>query len=118
MATNPPKPTVNTAPSSSPSLSSLYIYNPVLGKTDETVHEQLVFHYSLDTKGGPSSGEFPSKSPNLHRELRATGLAQGIIEFARAFSPNAPLREIRTHKGFSVALEAEKNWWILAVRLS
>ena len=52
---------------------------------------------------------------NLHRQLRAIGLAQGIVEFARAFSPDAPLQEVRTRKGFTVPLEVEKNWWMLAV---
>jgi hypothetical protein len=57
----------------------------------------------------------PEEQPGLDRQLRAIGLAQGIVQFARAFSPEAPLKEIRTQKGFTVPLEVEKGWWMLAV---
>jgi len=49
------------------------------------------------------------------RQLRAIGLAQGIVQFARAFSPDEALVEVKTQKGFSVPVEVEKNWWMLAV---
>jgi hypothetical protein len=91
-----------------PVLSSLYIYNPTLGQTDSTVHDQLIFHYPAVEDPSPQDRD---------RQLRAIGLAQGIIQFARAFSPDEALREVRTQKGFSVPVEVEKNWWMLAVRI-
>lgn len=97
-----PAPTIPSAPV----LSSLYIYNPTLGQTDSTVHEQLIFHFP--------PVENPS-AQDVDRQLRAIGLAQGIIQFARAFSPEESLREVRTQKGFSVPVEVERNWWMLAV---
>jgi hypothetical protein len=103
-----------------PFLSSLYIYNPSLGQTDATVHEQLIFHYSPNTpnnvppKPAPTD-PVPAASQELHKQLRAIGLAQGIVQFARAFSPNAPVQEVRTHEGFTVPLEVEQGWWMLAV---
>jgi hypothetical protein len=101
---------------SSPFLSSFYIYNPSLGQSDASVHEQLIFHYSPEATNSDNPSSTPS-SRQLDTQLRAIGLAQGIVQFARAFSPDEPLREVRTQKGFSVPLEVEKGWWMLAVRI-
>lgn len=57
------------------------------------------------------------QAQDLDRQLRAIGLAQGIVQFARAFSPDAPLKEVRTQGGFAVPLEVETGWWMLAVPL-
>jgi First Longin domain of INTU, CCZ1 and HPS4 len=113
MATKSAKPTT-TGPSSA-FLSSLYIYNPTLGQTDNTVHEQLIFHSSPQPSTTSPKPQPVDASQELHKQLRAIGLAQGIVEFARAFSPYEPVQEVRTQKGFSVPLEVEKGWWILAV---
>lgn len=118
MATKSAKTTSTGAPSAF--LSSLYIYNPSLGQTDNTVHEQLIFHYSSPPAAANSSPKPSSPvdaSQELHQQLRAIGLAQGIVEFARAFSPEAAVQEVRTQKGFTVPVEVEKGWWILAVHL-
>jgi len=97
----------------------LYIYNPSLGQTDSSVHEQLIFHYSPNTQTNVSPKSTPTNSStapqNIDKQLRAIGLAQGIVEFARAFSPDGPVQEIRTQRGFTVPLEVEKGWWMLAV---
>jgi hypothetical protein len=111
VSTPSPKTTSN---STVPILSSFYIYNPSLGQTDASVHEQLIFHYSSETTNIPS----PTAPRNLDKQLRAVGLAQGIIQFARAFSPDNPVCEVRTQKGFSVPVEVEKGWWMLAVHFS
>ena len=119
MATKPPKQPSTT--STQALLSSFYIYNPSLGKTDSTVHDQLIFHYSAPPThktSSPKSSPFDSVSEtgqDLDKQLRAVGLAQGIVEFARAFSPDSPVQEVRTQKGFTVPLEVEKGWWMLAV---
>ena len=70
-------------------LSFLAIYNPSLGKTDETLQDQIVYYY--DTKNKPS-GESRQSLPNgtskedrnlANEKLRQIGLAQGMIEFAK-----------------------------------
>ena len=119
MATRSTRTTTTTGPSSA-FLSSFYIYNPSLGQTDNTVHEQLIFHYTppLPTTNAspkPAPVDSTTASQELDKQLRAIGLAQGIVQFARAFSPEAPVQEVRTHKGFTVPLEVEKGWWMLAV---
>lgn len=120
MAAKPSKPTGAT--STQAFLSSFYIYNPSLGKTDSTVHDQLIFHYSApptDKIPSPKSSTLDSSSAtgqDLDKQLRAVGLAQGIVEFARAFSPDSPVQEVRTQKGFTVPVEVEKGWWMLAVQ--
>src|ERR1700737_731790 len=104
-----------------PFLSSFYIYNPSLGQSDASAYEQLIFHFSApapNVVAPPSPTSSSPQSRELDKQLRAIGLAQGIIQFARAFSPNDPVREVRTQKGFTVPLEVEKGWWMLAVLLS
>jgi len=119
MATTSARTATTTSPFSA-FLSSLYIYNSSLGQADSTVHEQLIFHY---TPSPPTTNASPKPLPlasstasqELDKQLRAIGLAQGIVQFARAFSPDAPVQEVRTQKGFTVPLEVEKGWWMLAV---
>jgi First Longin domain of INTU, CCZ1 and HPS4 len=111
---------IMTTTSSSAFLSSFYIYNPSFGQTDVSLHEQLIFHYSSDTAINlpvvQNLVDSKSESQKLDRQLRAIGLAQGIVEFARAFSPSASVQEIRTQKGFTLPVEVEKSCWILAVQ--
>jgi First Longin domain of INTU, CCZ1 and HPS4 len=85
-----------------------------LGQTDVTVHEQLVFSHPTNPVVDGQSKDTAAVA-ELDRRLRAIGLAQGIVQFARAFSPEAPVMEVRTQKGFTVPLEVEKGWWMLAV---
>ena len=119
MATQPAKPAATTFTPCF--LSSFYVYNPSLGRTDSTVQDQLIFHYSappIDKTGSPEVVPLDSSTAEgqgLDKQLRAVGLAQGIVEFARAFSPDSPVQEARTQKGFTVPLEVEKGWWMLAV---
>ena len=68
-------------------LSFLTIYNPALGNTDETLHEQVVYYWtSKSSKAQKSSGE--SAEEREHEEqnerLRQIGLAQGMVEFAKS----------------------------------
>lgn len=68
-------------------LSFLAIYNPSLGPTDETVHDQIVFYTSR--KGNVVTS---------NDKLRQIGLAQGIVEFARYvnYVSEAPTRLTQT----------------------
>ena len=121
MATRSARTTTTTGPSSA-FLSSFYIYNPLLGQTDSTAHEQLIFHYTpsrqkTNASPKPAPVDSATASQELDKQLRAIGLAQGIVQFARAFSLEAPVQEVRTQKGFTVPLEVEKGWWMLAVAI-
>ena len=64
----------------------LTIYNPSLGQSDETLHEQVVYYYS--TKIRESRRLSSTSSEDQAREegnekLRQIGLAQGLVEFAK-----------------------------------
>ena len=73
-------------------LSFLAIYNPVLGPTDDTFGDQLVFYYSRATQEARIAAKKDSRDgvvseDVLRREendkLRQIGLAQGMVDFAR-----------------------------------
>ena len=69
-------------------LSFLAIYNPDLGKSDETFHNQIVFYYSSAAKarsrlhGSNTQAEQELKEQE-NEKLRQVGLAQGMVGFAR-----------------------------------
>jgi First Longin domain of INTU, CCZ1 and HPS4 len=87
--------------SSDPTISSFYIYNSTTSP-DESSPFDILYHY-------------PPPSPPITSQLRAVGLALGILEFSRAFSPNSPVQEIQTEKSLLVPVEVEQGWWVLAV---
>lgn len=69
-------------------LSFLAIYNPSLGTSDETFHDQLVFYYSKATKARTKIEGKDAQAERKLRELeneklRQVGLAQGMVGFAR-----------------------------------
>lgn len=71
-------------------LSFLAIFNPSLGKTDETLHEQIVFYSSKLSRTRPSrSGRRDQDTDdkecleNENEKLRQVGLAQGMVSFAK-----------------------------------
>ena len=69
-------------------LSFLSIYNPSLGDTDESLHEQIVYYFSKDStalRRGKSSREvtIEQQHEEKNERLRQVGLAQGIVEFAK-----------------------------------
>lgn len=70
-------------------LSYLAIYNPILGPTDETLEDQIVFYTSrsgdLQEINDVTAEEDGSKSSgdDMNRKLRQIGLAQGMVSFAR-----------------------------------
>ncbi|KAG0136567.1 hypothetical protein HOY82DRAFT_550301 [Tuber indicum] len=101
----PLPPPSSLVPTVSPAtLSSLAIYNPSLGPTDETVHDQIVFYTSRR-----------GNAVTANDRLRQIGLAQGVVEFARGFSKTQNLSSVETEKSRIVTLEIEEpGWWILA----
>lgn len=68
-------------------LSFLAIYNPLLGATDETIREQIVFYTSkscLSRRQDSSAGHSDKETNDEWNDrLRQVGLAQGMVTFAR-----------------------------------
>jgi hypothetical protein len=69
-------------------LSFLAIYNPDLGRSDETFHNQVVFYYSRAAKARSKKHGSSTRAEHELREqenekLRQIGLAQGMVGFAR-----------------------------------
>ncbi|KAI9039112.1 uncharacterized protein KD926_009981 [Aspergillus affinis] len=100
-------------------LSYLTIYNPLLGPTDETIQDQIVFYTSrsarLRRREDFAAGVDENESNGEQNEkLRQIGLAQGMVSFARNFSQGKPVEYIETEKKTIVLHELEKDWWILA----
>lgn len=106
-------------------LSFLAIYNPALGDSDETFHQQVVFYYAKAAHaraklGRSHAGGQPEEDKKLRDEenekLRQVGLAQGMVGFARSFSHADSVDSIDTEKSRIVLHELEPGWWILAAR--
>ncbi|KAG8631855.1 hypothetical protein KVT40_000995 [Elsinoe batatas] len=108
-------------------LSFLAIYNPSLGRTDETFRQQLLFWYSRadrDAKlarkaAGPGqdvdgTGDAQLEKEQENERLRQIGLAQGMVDFARTFSDGEPTESVETEKSRVVLKEVERGWWVLA----
>lgn len=69
-------------------LSFLAIYNPSLGTSDETFHDQIVFYFSRAAKArskvdGRNTQAERDLREQENEKLRQVGLAQGMVGFAR-----------------------------------
>lgn len=69
-------------------LSFLAIYNPRLGRSDETFHDQIVFYYSKAARArskvhGRNAQAEQELREQENEKLRQVGLAQGMVSFAR-----------------------------------
>ncbi|KAH9881714.1 hypothetical protein IAQ61_000441 [Plenodomus lingam] len=100
-------------------LSFLAIYNPSLGRSDETFDKQIVFYYSkaAKTRSKLHHGDTQRKEALREQEnekLRQVGLAQGMVGFAKSFSNGAAVDSVETQKSRIVLHELEDGWWILA----
>ncbi|PTU19268.1 hypothetical protein P175DRAFT_0293896 [Aspergillus ochraceoroseus IBT 24754] len=99
-------------------LSFLAIYNPLLGPTDETIHEQVVFYTSRAGRSrrqdSTAGTDDKNSSDDKNARLRQIGLAQGMVSFARNFSEGKAVDYVETDKSQIVLHELEKDWWILA----
>ncbi|GJJ77154.1 hypothetical protein EMPS_09513 [Entomortierella parvispora] len=82
-----------------PTLGYFCVYNPDFGPTDETQHEQLLYYVAR-------------KTVSIDAKMRNIGLAQGLVNFARIFSPNAPCDNVHSQKNRLVFLEAEPGYWL------
>lgn len=101
-------------------LGFLAIYNPVLGTTDETIEDQIVYYASASTQTNPGRRRHRSAKDVSREErnerLRQIGLAQAMVEFGKSFSGGRPVDSIDTERSRVVLHELEPGWWILAVR--
>ncbi|KAL2758671.1 hypothetical protein ACRALDRAFT_2052144 [Sodiomyces alcalophilus JCM 7366] len=103
-------------------LGFLAIFNPSLGKTDETIDDQIVYYASVNTQRQRLRRRHRSRGkPTEHlsqeernERLRQIGLAQGVIEFSRSFSGGVAVDAIDTEKARVILHELEPGWWILA----
>ncbi|PVI07927.1 hypothetical protein DM02DRAFT_504251, partial [Periconia macrospinosa] len=100
-------------------LSFLAIYNPSLGESDETFHNQVIFYFSKAAKArarlhGKNAQAEEELREQENEKLRQVGLAQGMVGFARSFSAGAAVDSVETEKSRIVLYELEKSWWILA----
>ncbi|KAJ9244190.1 hypothetical protein DTO169E5_2178 [Paecilomyces variotii] len=100
-------------------LSFLAIYNPLLGTSEETLADQIVFYFSkaaAESDAFSDSVDTASSARKDERDvkLRQIGLAQGMVSFARNFSTGEALDSVETERSLIVLHELEKNWWILA----
>lgn len=69
-------------------LSFLAIYNPLLGTTDETLEEQIVFYSSKATRSRrtrstDAESAATGNKDDRNAKLRQIGLAQGMVSFAK-----------------------------------
>ena len=69
-------------------LSFLAIYNPSLGSTDESIHDQIVFYWSHRTRSRrPEKGDDEERTDgeehDANDKLRQVGLVQGMVDFAK-----------------------------------
>ncbi|KAG0317518.1 vacuolar fusion protein ccz1 [Dissophora globulifera] len=104
VTTSPSSPASSSAaaagPSSTPAtLGYFCVYNPDYGPTDETQHEQLLYYVAR-------------KTVSMDVKMRNIGLAQGLVNFARIFSPTAPCDNVHSQKNRLVFYEAEPGYWL------
>ncbi|KAI9877869.1 MAG: hypothetical protein M1830_002610 [Pleopsidium flavum] len=100
-------------------LSFLAIYNPSLGASDETLHDQVVFYSSKASRArsrpkANGEGGDEGQHEEENEKLRQIGLAQGMVEFAKSFSDGEAVDSVETEKSRIVLHELENGWWILA----
>ncbi|KAG0199244.1 Vacuolar fusion protein CCZ1 B [Mortierella sp. GBA30] len=93
-------PTSLSGPVTTPAtLGYFCVYNPDFGPTDETQHEQLLYYVAR-------------KTVSIDAKMRNIGLAQGLVNFARIFSPTAPCENVHSQKNRLVFYEAEPGYWL------
>ncbi|OJJ47478.1 hypothetical protein ASPZODRAFT_63308 [Penicilliopsis zonata CBS 506.65] len=101
-------------------VSFLAIYNPLLGPTDETINDQIVFYTSRSRQrqrtktSAVDNGEDTDGKNEANERLRQIGLAQGMVSFARNFSEGQAVEYVETEKAWIILHELENSWWILA----
>jgi hypothetical protein len=83
------------------SLAKFFIFNPTISKKETTEHENILYYYPSST--------------HLDRQTIDVGLARGLINFTRTFSPDQPIELAQTEKHQQVFHEHEPNFWFVMV---
>ena len=86
------------------SLEYLTIFNPSLGKTEETLVDQLLFYTS-------------SATSNLDAQLRQIGLLQGIVELAKSFSEGQSVDYLESRDTRTYILRQGDYWIVLCLNV-
>ena len=76
-------------------VSILALYNPSLGRSDETLHDQILYYYASDAYVPKKRTDEPSgdrERTERNERLRQIGLAQGLVEFGKCVSQPTPCR--------------------------
>ena len=84
-------------------LSFLAIFNPSLGKTDDSLKEQIVFYSSVGRRArrgrkNESASDHEAEREEEHEQLRQVGLAQGMVDFAKWVGPNCTVTIVSHRK--------------------
>lgn len=99
-------------------LNFLAIYNPELGRSEETERDQIVFYFSGRSEKRQQGDHVASSDQEVREEqdeqMRQIGLAQGVVNFAKSFSDGEDVDSIDTEKHRIVVTELETGWYILA----
>ncbi|KAI9889945.1 MAG: hypothetical protein M1814_004668 [Vezdaea aestivalis] len=96
-------------------VSYLTIYSPTLGRTEETLQDQIFYFHSRQPRARRRQDTAVARDESaLNQQLRTIGLAQGTLQFARTFSQGQPVDYVDTEKTRLVFNELEPNWWIIA----
>ncbi|RIA84655.1 hypothetical protein C1645_783684 [Glomus cerebriforme] len=82
-----------------PSLSYFCVYNPSFGRTEDSQADQLLYYTS-------------KKTVPMDVKIRQVGLAQGLVNFTRVFSPSKPCENVHTQKNRLAFYEPEPDYWI------
>ncbi|GES75847.1 vacuolar fusion protein CCZ1 homolog [Rhizophagus clarus] len=82
-----------------PSLSYFCVYNPSLGGIDDSQGDQILYYTS-------------KRTVPMDVKIRQVGLAQGLVNFTRVFSPTKPCENVHTQKNRLAFYEPEPDYWI------
>ncbi|OQR70131.1 vacuolar fusion protein CCZ1-like [Tropilaelaps mercedesae] len=80
-------------------LQNFFVFNPTLGVGEDDEHKKLLFFY-------------PPEAP-LENQLRDMGIAQGLVNFTKIFSPEQPCEVLHTQKTRQIFLEPEPDYWMV-----
>jgi len=82
-------------------LDSFYVYNATFSKTEHDGEEMVMYYHPQDL--------------DLGRKVRNIGLAQGLVNFTRTFSPDRLCESVRTMKRTQAFFEPEPEFWMVMV---
>ncbi|XP_022697114.1 vacuolar fusion protein CCZ1 homolog isoform X2 [Varroa jacobsoni] len=80
-------------------LQNFFVFNPTFGRCEDEEYKKLLFFYPPET--------------NMDNQLRDMGIAQGLVNFTKIFSPDQPCEVLHTQKTRQIFLEAEPDYWLV-----